>query len=142
MRGEATSHSVAKVSLRSLGVLCPEQNPGSFPKSRAPFPAKTPEQVLRSFPATGRAPAADGPGTVGLRIVGEDLFDRVPAEPAAGPAGDVAQVADGGRAVADLDVGHRLGAALDAVDPVPHVVLVAALGLPVDLLGDLRPGWT
>ena len=44
---------------------------------------------------------------VGLGVVGKDFLHGVPLQFSAGPAGDVAQVADRGRAMADLDVGDR-----------------------------------
>src|SRR5207245_8185199 len=58
---------------------------------------------------------------VRFRVVEELLLLRVPAELAAEFASDVQQVANADRAVADLDVGIRLRAGLDALEPVLNV---------------------
>src|SRR3990172_9332544 len=61
---------------------------------------------------------------VRILVADELLFHRVPAQFAAGPARDVAEVAKCRRAVANLDIGNGLGARLDAVEPVLLVIVV------------------
>src|SRR5439155_1437886 len=59
-----------------------------------------------------------------LLVAAHRLAGRVPAQRAAGAQGDVAQVADGRGAVADLDVADRPPAGADRLQPV--LVVVAA----------------
>ena len=82
------------------------------------------------FPRLASWPVEPG---VGLGVVAELPRLRVPAEPAAVPVGEVAQVADGDGAGADFDVADWLLARADAVEPVLNVVL----GLPARPLPDL-----
>src|SRR5262245_38094578 len=77
--------------------------------------------------------ARTGEERVGLLVADEELLLGVPAELSSQLAGDVGDVADADRAVADLDIGDRLLAGLDAVEPVLDVVL----GLPARALPDL-----
>ncbi len=60
---------------------------------------------------------------IGLVIAGELLFLRIPLEGASDPAGDVAQVAQRGHAMAILDVHDRVFARAHAVEEVLHVVV-------------------
>ena len=71
---------------------------------------------------------------VGLVVAHEPLGLGVPAELAAEPEGDVAQVADHGDAVADLDVHDRAAAGPHALEEVAHVVAAV-------LEGDLAARW-
>src|SRR5207244_12504018 len=67
-----------------------------------------------------------GEVAVGLGVVDELLALRVPAELAAQPHGDDAQVTHRHRAVADLGLGDRRLAAADAPEEVAHVVAALA----------------
>src|SRR5262245_24937999 len=69
----------------------------------------------------------------GFLVVDDRLLHRVPLDLPPGADGDVAQVADRRRAVADFDVADRRLPALDAVQPV--AVVVAAGVQPHVLVG-------
>ena len=56
-------------------------------------------------------------------VAGNALGDRIPLNLAADADGHVAQVAHGGGAVADFDIGNRLVARLDAVEEIRVVIL-------------------
>ena len=76
---------------------------------------------------------------VGLVVAGEKFLFGVPAERPPEPPGDAAEMTDGRRAVADLDVGNTPIARLDAVDEVLQVVVApvkAEVGVGKRLLGD------
>src|SRR4051794_35620913 len=74
--------------------------------------------------------AAIGQEVHRLLIVGDDLLRRVPGDGVLVEVGEVREVADGRRLVHRGDVGARLLARLDAVEPVGVMV--------VDLLARLR----
>src|SRR5512133_1252484 len=67
-----------------------------------------------------------GEEAVGLIVVDETLAVGIPAELALQEHGDVAEVADGGGAVADLDGGGRDAAGFDGVDEVAVVICAVA----------------
>src|SRR5688572_19722947 len=77
----------------------------------------------------------------GLIVAGDALFDGVPVDLAVEANGHVAEVADGGAAVADFDVANRLLARFDAVQEVLVMVLadveslVGAAELSLDQVG-------
>ena len=72
---------------------------------------------------------------VGLVAVEESFGLRVPIKALAGGQGDVAEVGEGGRAVAFLDVGLRAASGLDAVEEVAGRLLVeVAVGRLDDLV--------
>jgi hypothetical protein len=63
---------------------------------------------------------------VGRIVIDELFFDRVPLQTLSDPAGDVRQMTDADRPMANLDVGRGLFPRPNAVDPVLQV----PLGLP------------
>src|SRR5262249_19746626 len=69
-----------------------------------------------------RRPHGTAEPAVGLVVADELLLLRVPPQLLAAAQRDDAEVTDGHRAVADLDVADRLLAAADAVEKVAHVV--------------------
>src|SRR5437588_530100 len=56
---------------------------------------------------------------------GDRLSLRIPFDPLAHGEGDVAEMREGGGAVADLDVGIGRLAGLHTIQEVPHVILLA-----------------
>src|SRR3954453_14411609 len=95
-------------------------------RSAPPTDGKSSDRVRRSV-----RPVQHGRG---LLVTEELLGGRIPLERAAEAHREVAEVADRGTAVADLDVADRPLAALDAVEEV--LMVVGALVKPDVSVGD------